>query len=325
MSGDQRDPSHNIIFAANDNGRNASASLNSVTVGSYLYNGFEQRAQKIAGAATIQFVYDQSGHLLEEANSSGAVQREYIWLDDMPVAMVDDTGTSPVLYYIHTDQLGTPQKITDGSLNVVWDGAFDPFGNPVSGGIGSATWGSVQWGSFNWGATGPSLSLTNLRFPGQYFDAETSLNQNWNREYDPSIGRYIQSDPIGLNGGVNKYAYVQGNPLGLSDSAGLQSANVVCSDVPNCEKQYQTETEVCNQVTKRRGAAAGARCHASASDRFAACLRGKPLPPFDVWNNRSVLPPQPKPVIPIVPVDPVPPLPGLTMPGMGPVFEPVPL
>jgi RHS repeat-associated protein len=117
----------------------------------------------------------------------------------MPVAMVDSTGSSPVLYYIHTDQLGTPQKLTDGSTNVVWDGVFDPFGNPASG---------------------ASLALTNLRFAGQYFDAEGGLNQNWHRDYDPTTGRYIQSDPIGLDGGGNTYLYANGSPLMFSDPTG---------------------------------------------------------------------------------------------------------
>ena len=165
--------------------------------------------------------------LRQEANASGAAQKEYIWLDDMPVAVVDDTGSSPVLYFIHTDQLGTPQNITDGSMNIVWDGVFDPFGNPVSGGSGSATWGSAQWGGFNWGATGPSLALTNLRFPGQYFDNETALNQNWNRDYDPTIGRYIQGEGFdvgdiqGERNGENSYTYVDSGPIIEIDPFGL--------------------------------------------------------------------------------------------------------
>ena len=224
-----RDPSNSYTFAANDNGRNASASLNSATVGSYLYNAFEQRAQKIAGTTTTQFVYDRAGHLLEEANASGVVQKEYIWLDDLPVAMVDDTGSSPVLYFIHTDQLGTPQKITDGSASIVWDGVFDPFGNMIA--ANGSNWGTGVWGSFNWAAASPLAGSTNLRFPGQYADAETALNQNWNRDYDPTIGRYVQSDPIGLDGGINTYSYVDGNPIILADLAGTGPAGCIIGGI----------------------------------------------------------------------------------------------
>jgi uncharacterized protein RhaS with RHS repeats len=68
--------------------------------------------------------------LIEEADAStGAPLREYVWIDDRPVALVDRTSGAPVIYYIHTGQLGSPQKITDGSGALVWDGVFDPFGN----------------------------------------------------------------------------------------------------------------------------------------------------------------------------------------------------
>jgi RHS repeat-associated protein len=170
------------------------------TPATYLSNGFQQRVQKSVGSSTTQFVYDQAGHLLEEADGSGTVQKEYIWLDDMPVAMVDDTGASPVLYFIHADQINTPQKLTDGTGAIVWDGVFDPFGNSVS------TTGSVTM---------------NVRFPGQYFDAESDLNQNWFRNYDPNTGRYIQSDPIGLRGGSNLYEYALSDPPVNTDLEGL--------------------------------------------------------------------------------------------------------
>jgi len=142
--------------------------------------------------------------------------REYIWLDNRPVAMVDDTGASPVVYYVHTDQLGTPQKITDGSADVVWDSVFDPFGNMVAS--TGANWGTGVWQSFTWEPTSPQTMP--LRFPGQYADSETALNQNWNRDYDPTIGRYVESDPIGISGGANTYAYVRSNPIQRYDSKG---------------------------------------------------------------------------------------------------------
>ncbi|SEB18877.1 RHS repeat-associated core domain-containing protein, partial [Marinobacterium iners] len=66
-----------------------------------------------------------------------------------------------------------------------------------------------------------SILTFNLRFPGQYFDSETGLHYNYYRDYDPATGRYIESDPIGLAGGLNSYAYVQNNPANWLDPWGL--------------------------------------------------------------------------------------------------------
>ncbi|MBS0469559.1 MAG: hypothetical protein JSR60_00710, partial [Proteobacteria bacterium] len=200
ITDDTRDPSNDYGYTYNDASRLVTAKLNGTAVGSYVYNALEERAAKTASGSTIQFVYDRAGHLIEEADAStGAALREYIWLDDMPVALIDHSGMSPMVYYIHADQLNRPQKITDGSAAVVWDGVFDPFGNPTS-------------------VTG-TVAMP-LRFPGQYVDPETALNQNWFRYYDPSIGRYVESDPIGLAGGINTYAYVNGSPILGYDQAG---------------------------------------------------------------------------------------------------------
>ena len=99
--------------------------------------------------------------------------------------IVPDGSGGADIYTIHTDQVMNPQKVTDASGIVVWDRVYTPFGETVT-------------------VTG-TLQQT-LRFPGQRNDDETNLFQNWHRDYDASLGRYVQSDPIGLVGGVNTYA-----------------------------------------------------------------------------------------------------------------------
>ena len=103
------------------------------------------------------------------------------------------------IYFVHTDHLGTPQKLTDESGTIVWEADYSPFGD-----------GSLQ----------VSAVTNNLRSPGQYFDAETGLHYNYFRDYDTSSGRYLQSDPIGLSDGQNAYAYVHGNPINAYDPNG---------------------------------------------------------------------------------------------------------
>ena len=104
------------------------------------------------------------------------------------------------LYYVHTDHLGTPQVMTDKNQEVVWKRSQTPFGETVEDS------GTVE---------------QPLRFPGQYADLEMGLNYNYYRDYDPSLGRYVQSDPIGLRGGINTYGYAYQNPLRYVDPDGL--------------------------------------------------------------------------------------------------------
>jgi len=103
------------------------------------------------------------------------------------------------LLYVHADHLGSPQKLTTPSQAIAWDGMFDPFGKEVA-------------------ITG--LAAMPLRFPGQYADDETGYSYNYFRDYDPTVGRYIQSDPIGLAAGANTYVYVSGNPIRYEDATG---------------------------------------------------------------------------------------------------------
>jgi RHS repeat-associated protein len=157
-------------------------------------------------ASGVVFVHDQQGHLLGEYDgASGAALREYIWLGDLPVAVVDGSATAPQIYYVQTDHLDTPRVLLDRAGRQRWSWVAEPFGNsaPVENPIGVGT-----------------VSL-NLRMPGQYFDVESGLNYNWHRSYDAGVGRYTQSDPIGLEGGINTYIYVGGNPVSKVDPMGL--------------------------------------------------------------------------------------------------------
>lgn len=103
-------------------------------------------------------------------------------------------------FYVAPDHLGAPHQITNAAQQVVWLWDHDPFGNGAPAAVGGFTY--------------------NLRFPGQYADAETGLNYNYFRDYNPRFGRYMQSDPIGLAGGINTYAYAGGNPVSLVDPDG---------------------------------------------------------------------------------------------------------
>ncbi len=110
------------------------------------------------------------------------------------------------LIYVHSDHLSTPRLATNDTQTVVWRWAGEAFGNTTP----------------NEDPDGDGIATTvNLRFPGQYFDQETGLHYNWNRYYDPGKGRYVTSDPIGLDGGLNTYTYVDDNPLQFFDRDGL--------------------------------------------------------------------------------------------------------
>ncbi len=165
----------------------------------------DRRALTLSGANATQFTIANTGTCV--AGSSGVTVAAGVYsLTAVATDSNNLTATSaavnvtvssaiPQAYYIHTDQLDTPRVITDTNGNVVWQwDNSDPFGNNMANENPNGA------GAFNF----------NLRFPGQYYDRETNLHYNINRDYDPSIGRYIQSDPLGLGGGqFSTYAYVR--------------------------------------------------------------------------------------------------------------------
>ncbi len=184
------------LFTYDTQNRLVGASVDGQTA-LYTYNHQDQRVTKTVAGTTTLFMYDGSGNLIAEVDeATGQTLAEYVWLDDSPVAYVENGQR----YQVHVDHLGTPKALTDTAGSIAWEASDSPFGKATIT------------------SQGPTF---NLRFLGQYYDAETGLHYNWHRYYDPDTGRYITSDPIGLAGGINTYAYVGGNPLSFIDPTGL--------------------------------------------------------------------------------------------------------
>jgi RHS repeat-associated protein len=198
-------------FGYNGRNRMALAQRNGDTVGSYSYNALGQRIGKVSTfptASNERFAYDEAGHLLAEY---GSTNRDYLWLGDLPIAIVDNTTsgsvTTSTVNYITADQLGTPRAVSNSAGTTIWSWAYQ--GNPF-------------------GQQAPTSStgyVLNLRYPGQYFDVETGTNYNYFRTYEPATGRYLQSDPLGLIGGVGTFTYSKGNVLENFDPLGLYCLN----------------------------------------------------------------------------------------------------
>jgi RHS repeat-associated protein len=194
-----------------NSGRMKTGKLGAASATTYIYNALGQRVKKSGGAATTTvFMYDEAGHLVGEYTISAGVAvrvQETVWLGDIPVATLRTNGANVDVFYVHTDQLNTPRKVTSNAATPVLRWKWDP--TPFGEGTPTEPAGAFKY---------------NLRFLGQYFDLETNLNYNYFRDYDPAIGRYAESDPIGLRGGLNTYLYANAQPNLTTDPRGRNPA-----------------------------------------------------------------------------------------------------
>ena len=206
----------------------------------YAHNGFGERVCKAidssqacaSSTGRIEYVYDDSGHLIGEYPVGGSTAQavEYVWLDDTPIAVLQRRpgstngggsggGTATAwngtaaggvdVYYLHPDHLDTPRVVVNAQDQEIWRWDASPFGDTLAdeqptGGLPSYT--------------------QNLRFPGQQYDRETGAHYNYFRDYEAGSGRYLQSDPIGLDfGNFSNFSYVESDVLGKFDLSGEKS------------------------------------------------------------------------------------------------------
>ena len=286
-------------------GRMATFSINGVLQASYKYDyQGRQVVRALSGGTTIHSVFDAHGNRIAEYNeTTGTLIREYVWLEGQLIAVIE----GGVISFVRADHIGRPVFATNSAGAKVWTASYLPFG-----GVRTST------GT-------PSL----LRFPGQWFQSESGLHQNWMRDYDPTTGRYVEADPLGLVDGASVFTYVKSNPGKTIDPKGTEGITLVpsplFSPIPGtrmpsahdygrawdellqlshnynpidlaiqwctsggedeCDKLNRIDTDTCNGITRLWGKRSGAICLASASDRYAACRAGRPIPPLNTWNN----------------------------------------
>jgi RHS repeat-associated protein len=241
------------------------------TLASYSYNHRAERVGKtitspassssrsISSVQTQHYLYED-GQLAAELDAQGQIERQYLYLADQPIAVIDTpegrtlskekllplysigldaknilkhywsntvgswlgSAVDEQVSWLHTNHLGAPEAATDSAGQLIWQARYAPFGAAkiVRTATGPQTGSSVRTEPVEGHQANINFTL-NLRLPGQYEDAETGLFYNKQRYYDPARGEYLTPDPLGTPDGPNGYAYVRYNPLKYVDPDGL--------------------------------------------------------------------------------------------------------
>ena len=195
--------------------------LTGVIIAEYGYDPFGRRLWKEVDGTRTYFFYSDEG-LIAEYDETGVEIRSYGY-------QPDSTWTTDPLwlkeggayYWYQNDHLGTPQKLVAQDGTVVW---------------------SAQYAAFGSATVSVETVTNNLRFPGQYFDAETGLHYNLLRYYESRTGQYIRKDPIGLRGGPQLYGYVNNNPIRFIDPVGLIKVGIAIPNGFGKTKEQQNNT-----------------------------------------------------------------------------------
>ena len=249
-------------FTYNDTGRLRTVSKAGVLKATYRYNSLGQRTRKeIPGKNSQVFHYDINGNLILRTRGDSKPVEDYIWVDGELVQFTKLKGKAidgqmtgvNAKTFISNDHLSTPRLGTNDAQVITWEWVADAF-NRVRP-------------EKDPDADGKKVNLK-IGFPGQYWDAESGLYYNWNRYYDRQIGRYVTSDPIGLDSGVNTFGYVDGNPLNSYDFRGLRKGpfgpkcgpegSITATFIPDISPNACDEHDRCWEECARR--CAGKNC-----------------------------------------------------------------
>jgi RHS repeat-associated protein len=208
---------------------------------SYHYDALGRRIAKQRhdgrhGAAAIWFIWDGMRMVQEEHGSRHCITTvyedagSYVPLARVEQALWEKTVRPEQIFHIHTDINGAPEELTTAGGQVAWRARYRIWGNLAL----------EEWHRDHERDGAVERRAQNLRFQGQYYDAETGLHYNTFRYYDPDIGRFVSQDPIGLRGGLNLYQYAP-DPVSWIDPRGL------CSN-PNGKKGGKAHQDKINDV-----------------------------------------------------------------------------
>jgi RHS repeat-associated protein len=269
--GDATMPGGPRDFGYDASNRMAQMSRLSQVKASYAYNGAGERVRKTTpGGVETYSLHDPAGRWIGDYEGSGQPIQQAVWFGDLPVGVIATVPasagqTQQKLFHLQPDMLGTPRVAVDptrgatGTVVWTWDLEGEAFGSEPA--------------QADPDGDGVAFQL-DMRFPGQRLDGTTGLHYNYFRDYEPGSGRYVQSDPIGLEGGLNTYSYVEAAPLTSIDPSGLAlvvlpaAGRVIIHQVARCTAMYaaykgaEKNCRQCKQDCGFEDSAAGCACWA---------------------------------------------------------------
>ena len=175
------------------------------TTAAYTYDPTGRRIRKDVNGQITGYIYD-GDQVIAEYGGTGALTKKFIYGPgiDEPVCLKAGQAT----YYYHTDGLGSITELTDPSSSVIEKYSYDIFGNVIIK--------DAQGNVLSQSAVGNPYFFT-----ARAIDPETGLYYYRARYYNPKIGRFLQTDPVGYSAGINLYAYCSNNPINRTDPSGL--------------------------------------------------------------------------------------------------------